>query len=70
MTGQITSYFDVAEGREIYTDGSVAMLMRMKMAAPSDASGAMETAEMSSVMKMNVRQVFLKATVPGGGRAR
>jgi hypothetical protein len=74
ITGQITSYFDVAEGREVYTDGAVAMIMRMKMGAPSHESGAAETAEMNSVMKMNIRQVFLKATVPGertaGGRAR
>jgi len=74
VTGQLTSFFDVAEGREVYTDGTVVMIMRMKMGAPSDPSGAMETAEMNSVMKMNVRQVFLKATVPGvraaGGRAR
>lgn len=75
VTGRLTSFFDVAEGREIYTDGSVALVMKMKMSAPADPSGAMETAEMNSVMKMNLRQVFLKSTAPGerpaaGGRRR
>lgn len=70
ITGQITSYFDIAAGREIYTDGVVAMRMSMKMAAPAGPSGETETAEMKSVMKMNVRQVFLKVTTPGEGRGR
>jgi hypothetical protein len=69
VTGRLTSFFDIAEGREIDTDGWVAMLMKMKMTAPSASSGGMESAEMNSVLKMNLRQVFLKVVAPGQPRA-
>jgi hypothetical protein len=59
VTGQITSFFDIAEGREVYTDGSVAMLMKMQMSAPLDPSGAVQTVEMNTVFKMNLRQVLV-----------
>lgn len=59
VTGQITSFFDVEEGREVYSDGSVAMLMKMQMTAPLDPSGAVQTVEMNTVFKMNLRQVLV-----------
>jgi hypothetical protein len=59
ITGQLTSFFDIEEGREVYTDGSVAMLMKMQMSAPLDPSGAVQTVEMNTVSKMNLRQVLV-----------
>jgi hypothetical protein len=70
VTGQITTYFDVEEGREIYSDGSIIMLTKMRMSGGADPTGAPESAELSSVFKMNLRQVLVKTAAPKGIRRR
>jgi hypothetical protein len=56
LAGQITTLFDYVAGQELYVDGSVSMLFKLQMSA-ADAAESGPSIDMTSAMKLNVRQV-------------
>jgi hypothetical protein len=58
VAGQVTTLFDYEAGRELYADGSVVMLVKLQMSGAMDPAAG-QSLEMTSAMKLNVRQVLI-----------
>jgi hypothetical protein len=59
ITGQIMTLFDYTAGRELYADGSVIMLVKMKMSGAMDPTSVGQSLDMNNAMKLNVRQILI-----------